>query len=156
MSYSLPPPPLFPPTLHDASYLRNRYHELKELGHDILWDLAEALLAGDLLVLHDEDLGGLLQRPGVADAGETEHLDNILNVESLDGRILHLVVVVDFGLLRLLLPRLDSHHGLHGGGLGDEETVMTKGHDDGSSSAGETEVKYPGQPGFGWPASTNL
>ena len=64
--------------------------EDEELGHDFLWDLAQVLLPEDLLVLHDEDLGGRQQRLGVVEVGETEHLDNILHAQILDCRVLDL------------------------------------------------------------------
>ena len=54
--------------------------KLEQLRHDAGGDLAE------LLVLQDEEAGGLLQSPGVVQVGETEHLHDILHGETVDGR----------------------------------------------------------------------
>ena len=69
--------------------------KFEELRHDVLWDLAEVLLAEDILVLHDEE-SGFLQGLSVVEVGEAEHLHHILQVQTLDGCILHLGLPTKF------------------------------------------------------------
>ena len=64
--------------------------EDEELSHDAGRDLAEVLLPEGLLVLHDEELGGLQQDLSLVDLGEAEQLDHILQLQTPDGQILSL------------------------------------------------------------------
>ena len=81
-----------------------RLAEDGELRHDTQRELTEVLLTEDLVILHDEELGGLLQGVSLVEVGETEHLHHILHGQILDGRILDLsfqwVQIVKLGELQ--------------------------------------------------------